>query len=137
MKIIRTEKTSRPPNRSVSVPINSLASDPSKTGTAISKAVWVAFRWRTSRKRGANALTSPQAANETVRDIVPSASCLLDSMERRSHSAGFSLESALPIAFGSLTRKSGGGKRNIALRSKCVYPCPNPPKRSVSPSRTW
>src|SRR5215475_6567128 len=48
---------------------------PSTTGTATSSAVCVAVSWNSSRKRGANALMSPQAAKQTANDRVPQASC--------------------------------------------------------------
>jgi len=51
------------------------ASDPRRTGTATSRAVSVAERWNASRKRGAKAATSPQAAKQTANERVPRVRC--------------------------------------------------------------
>ncbi len=70
-----TAITARPPKRSPSVPIGSRASDPRSTGVAISRPVAVSVSPSASRKRGARAPISPQAAKQTANEAVASASC--------------------------------------------------------------
>ena len=63
--------TARPPKRSASIPTGNRASDPSRTGTATSSAVWVAESENISRNRGAKALIIPQAMKQTAKESVP------------------------------------------------------------------
>src|SRR5678815_2287234 len=46
------------------------ANDPSSTGTATRSAVCVASKWNMSRKRGAKALITPQAAKQRANEEV-------------------------------------------------------------------
>ncbi len=71
----RTAITARPPKRSPSTPIGSRASDPSSTGVAIRRPVALPESPSVSRKRGASAPISPQAAKQTAKEVVASASC--------------------------------------------------------------
>ena len=64
--------TSRPPKRSVNIPIGMRATEPNNTGTAIKNAVVCAERPKSARNVGANALISPHAAKQTANEIVPS-----------------------------------------------------------------
>ena len=64
----------RPPKRSVSMPMGSRASDPSRTGTATRSAVWDAVSRYSSAKTDASPPMRPQAANEIVNEIVASVS---------------------------------------------------------------
>src|SRR5262245_1478350 len=69
-RIIREVKTSRPPNRSVSIPAGMRASDPSSTGTTTSNAACVLERWYVCRKIGPNAPTNPHMAKHNANEIV-------------------------------------------------------------------
>src|SRR5690606_39762412 len=67
-KIRSAVKTGRPPYLSVSMPIGSRATEPSRTGTATRSAVRDAVsEWRAANA-GASPPTSPQAANERVNE---------------------------------------------------------------------
>src|SRR6478672_4129377 len=96
---IRTVKTLRPPKRSASMPTGSRASEPRRTGIATRSAVCVALRPNISRKRGAKAETSPQAAKQTANDRVPSA------RGRALDGAGFELIGFLLIPAETLTQE--------------------------------
>ena len=63
-------KTSRPPNRSVSMPIGSRANEPSSTGTATRSAVSDAVSLYRPVKTDASPPTRPHAANESANEIV-------------------------------------------------------------------
>src|SRR5262249_52530168 len=64
------EKTTRPPNRSVSIPTGMRARDPSRTGTATSSAVWVADSSNNWRNCGAKALIKPHAAKHRAKEAL-------------------------------------------------------------------
>src|SRR5579859_317989 len=74
-RIISNAKTVLPPKRSASIPVTMRSKAPRKTGTATRNAVCVAVRWNVSRKRGANALISPQAAKQIAKETVPRVNC--------------------------------------------------------------
>src|SRR5437667_6008670 len=74
-RIISNAKTVLPPKRSASIPVTMRSKAPRRTGTATRNAVCVAVRWKVSRKRGANALISPQAAKQMAKETVPRANC--------------------------------------------------------------
>src|SRR5206468_6437508 len=57
------------------MPMGIRASDPSRAGTAMSKAVSEAVNCRDSRKRGAMAPINPHAAKQTINEAVPSVMC--------------------------------------------------------------
>src|SRR5262245_59418936 len=64
------EKTTRPPNRSASIPTGMRARDPSTTGTAMSSAVSVADSRNNWRNWGAKALIKPHAAKHRAKEAV-------------------------------------------------------------------
>ena len=71
-KTRRAVKTYRPPSRSVSMPIGSRATEPSKTGTATKRAVCDAVKRYRALKLGASPAINPHAANDSMKEIVAS-----------------------------------------------------------------
>lgn len=69
------EKTVRPPNLSVNIPIGKRASDPSKTGTATRVATCVLDRDSSCLKVCARPLSSPQAIKQRAKENVAIARC--------------------------------------------------------------
>src|SRR5205809_5644196 len=117
---ISEEKTTRPPKRSVSMPMGMRASEPRSTGTATSNAVCVAVNANRARNLGAKALISPQAAKQTVNEIVASARCCR---------ADFTACSVIPVILipwpRQFTKKDTGAMHPGRVAGSSCNPCRN------------
>ena len=122
-----TANTARPPNRSAACPSVAGRAIRGAPGVAIRRPVALPVRSSVSRKRGANAPTSPQAAKQTAKEVVASASCRFvalppaASRPARSLTPGSSASSpayyrAWLRRHGAPARANAGGDRAAARR---------------------